>query len=509
MLIYLPALIAVAQAQQTPTWETLQRAFAYDTTKPLNAKETLAQSRLKLSFTNLRGETVTALYQKPDGTGLFPCVALLHGLGGSKEQLFSLMAPDLVKQGFAVIALDAALHGERKVEGKSPQAAFLQVVPDTVKDWRQALDWLGTRPEINKNRIGLLGYSMGAFQGSILMGVEPRFQAATLCVGGDPFVKFPGASLASPSNFIGHATPRPVYFANGTKDTTVTPAASKVLISAAKAPKIVNWIESGHILPTDEVKKGLSWLALRLKLPTAADKYAAPEAAALSFAPVEDTEARVEKVSFTNAAKEAVSGLYVRPKDGTGPFPLVLVLHGKGHSKEKMLNTMKREFASRGIAAIALDAAGHGDRKPLTDTETIFTTTIKDYRQLLPNLLERPELSPEKVGLIGFSMGAMMGTILTAIDERIRVALPCVGGELESLPESCRPALFAPSLTDRPIAFVNGHNDPTVPEAAVKKLHAALGASANPTIFWYDEADHTIPKPTLRLGTDWLLEKLK
>ena len=507
MLTPLPVLIVLLQPAQVPSWETLQQSFAYDASAPLSAKETLEGQRLRLSFINARGETVTALYQKPDGPGPFPCVALLHGLGGNKEQFFNGMAPELVKQGFAVIALDAALHGERKVEGKSPQAAFIKVVPDTVKDWRQALDWLGTRPEINKSRIGLLGYSMGAFQGSILMGVEPRFQAATLCVGGDPFVKFPGAALASPSNFIGHAAPRPVYFANGTKDTTITPAASKVLISAAKVPKIVNWIECGHMLPADEVKKGLQWLALRLKLPMAADQYAAPEAAALSFAPVEDAEARVEKVSFTNARKDIVSGLYVRPKDGAGPFPLVLVLHGRGHSKERMLNTMKREFASRGIAAIALDAAGHGERKPVTDTETIFTTTIKDYRQLLPNLLERPEINSERVGLIGFSMGAMMGTILTAIDERIRVALPCVGGELESLPEICSPALFAPYLADRPIALINGHNDPTVPESASKKLHAAVGT--NPTVFWYDEADHTIPKPTLRLGTDWLVEKLK
>lgn len=509
MLPPLPALITRAQAPQAPSWETLTKAFAYDSRAPLSAKETTDGNRIKLSFTNLRGERVTALYQKPDGPGPFPCVALLHGLGGSKEQLFALMAPELVKQGFAVIALDAALHGERKVEGKEPLGAFLKVVPDTVKDWRQALDWLSARPELDKSRIGLLGYSMGAMMGSILMGVEPRFQAATLCVGGDLFTKLPPAiaALASPSNFIGHATPRPLYFVNGTKDTTVPPAANKLLHDAAKAPKLIHWVESGHILPAEEVKKGLSWLTLRLKLPAAADRFAAPDAATLRFAPVEDTDARVEKVSFTNAANEAVSGLYVRPKDGTGPFPLVLVLHGKGHSKERMLNTMKREFASRGIAAVALDAAGHGERKPVADTEAIFTTTIQDYRQLLPNLLERPELNPEKVGLLGFSMGAMMGTILTAVDERIRVALPCVGGELDTLPATCRPALFAPYVTDRPIAFVNGHNDPTIPEAAAKKLHAALGT--NPTVFWYDEADHTIPKPTLRLGTDWLVEKLK
>ncbi len=504
------ALISLLQPTQVPSWETLQQSFTYDASAPLSAKETLEGHRLKLSFTNVRGETVTALYQKPDGPGPFPCVALLHGLGGNKEQFFNGMAPELIKQGFAVIALDAALHGERKVEGKSPQAAFIKVVPDTVKDWRQALDWLGRRPEINKRRIGLLGYSMGAFQGSILMGVEPRFQAATLCVGGDPFVKFPGAALASPSNFIGHAAPRPVYFANGTKDTTVTPAASKVLISAAKAPKIVNWIECGHILPADEVKKGLHWLALRLKLPAAADEYAAPEAATLSFTPVEDTEARVEKVSFTNsnAQKDIVSGLYVRPKDGTGPFPLVLVLHGRGHSKERMLNTMKREFASRGIAALALDAVGHGERPPIVSYNLMFSQTIQDYRQVLTPMLERPELNQEKVGIIGFSMGAMMGTILAAVDERIRATLLCVGGILDRPHEfsQINLAAFAPFLTDRPIAFINGHNDPTVPESASKKLHAAVGT--NPTIFWYDEADHTIPKPTLRLGTDWLIGKL-
>lgn len=229
----------------------------------------------------------------------------------------------------------------------------------------------------------------------------------------------------------------------------------------------------------------------------------------LRFSAVDDTEARVERLSFANAFGEPVSGLYVRPKDGSGPFPLVLVLHGRGHSKERMLGTMKRELASRGVAALALDAAGHGERKPVEDVATIFTTTVKDYRLLLPSLLKRPELDPARVGLIGFSMGGMMGTILSAIEPRIRASLLCVAGDLETLPPAVRPAHFAPYLTDRPIAFVNGHHDPVVPEAAAQKLHAALGAGSPPTVFWYNEADHTIPKPVLRKGTDWLLEKLR
>lgn len=509
-------------------WDVLKAAYAYDSAKPLDAKEQPEEIdhdaiRVRMTFTDLRGESVPGILLKPTGKGPFPCLVLLHGLGGNKEQLLELVGPELTKKGFAVFAIDAKLHGARKQEGEDPKQPLklVALIPDTVRDWRQALDWLSKRPDIQPGRIGLMGYSMGAIMGSILAGVDSRVQASCLCVGGDPIKPMLGlvpanvrslGELASPSNYIGHAAPRPVYLVNGTKDTTITPEAARRLIAAAKQPRVSVWVESGHLLPADAVRKGIDWVTNRLRLPAGAERYADPGALAKpELLPVEDADCRVEKLTFTNATKESVSGLYVRPKTGEGPFPLVLVLHGRGHSKERMLNTMKREFAQRGVAALALDAAFHGDRAPkeakTPDPELLFTATIQDYRQVLHWALERPELDPNRVGVLGFSMGAMMGTILTGLDLRIQAATLCVGGELETLPELARPAAYAPFIADRPVCFVNGHKDPVVPEAAALKLHAA--AKDPKTVIWYDEPDHTLPKPTLRQGTDWLIARLK
>ena len=41
MLTPLPALIALLQPVQVPSWETLQQAIAYDSSTPLEAKETV------------------------------------------------------------------------------------------------------------------------------------------------------------------------------------------------------------------------------------------------------------------------------------------------------------------------------------------------------------------------------------------------------------------------------------------------------------------------------------
>ena len=41
MLTPLPALVVLLQPAQVPSWETLQRALAYDSSTPLEAKETV------------------------------------------------------------------------------------------------------------------------------------------------------------------------------------------------------------------------------------------------------------------------------------------------------------------------------------------------------------------------------------------------------------------------------------------------------------------------------------
>ncbi len=55
---------------------------------------------------------------------------------------------------------------------------------DTVTDVRRLVDWAQTRPEVDPERIALVGFSMSAIVASIVLANEPRIAAGVLMVGG-------------------------------------------------------------------------------------------------------------------------------------------------------------------------------------------------------------------------------------------------------------------------------------------------------------------------------------
>ena len=138
-----------------------------------------------------------------------------------------------------------------------------------ILDYRQVIGYLAIRPDVDSKRLGLIGNSMGAMMGAILTGVDDRIKYAALSVGGDPIrlriAAMPPeqrnvAESISPSNYIGHIAPRPTYLINALQDETMNEAASKLLLSAAKEPKTIVWVKSGHVLPPDERQKPVAWL---------------------------------------------------------------------------------------------------------------------------------------------------------------------------------------------------------------------------------------------------------
>ena len=54
----------------------------------------------------------------------------------------------------------------------------------SVTDIRQIIDWASVRPEIDKERIAVLGISLGSFVSEIAMGVDKRIKAGIFIVGG-------------------------------------------------------------------------------------------------------------------------------------------------------------------------------------------------------------------------------------------------------------------------------------------------------------------------------------
>lgn len=81
-----------------------------------------------------------------------PAIIVGHPMGAVKEQSSNLYAQKLAEQGFVTLAIDLSFWGES--EGQPRNA----VAPDIyAEDFSAAVDYLGTRPFIDRERIGVLG----------------------------------------------------------------------------------------------------------------------------------------------------------------------------------------------------------------------------------------------------------------------------------------------------------------------------------------------------------------
>ena len=95
-----------------------------------------------------------------------------HPMGAVKEQSSNLYAQKLAEQGFVTLAIDLSFWGES--EGQPRNA----VSPDIyTEDFSAAVDYLGTRPFIDQNKIGALGIcGSGSFAISAAK-IDPRMKA--------------------------------------------------------------------------------------------------------------------------------------------------------------------------------------------------------------------------------------------------------------------------------------------------------------------------------------------
>lgn len=275
---------SLAQKQQKvapkPDFAKLRIAYDYNAKTPLQVQEKPKADPdayvAHLTLKGANGETVPGGFMRPKKPGVYPCVLLLHGWTSDKETMLNGFGKPLVKAGYAVLALDAPRHGERKIPNHNLELLndFPLAMREGNRDYRRALDYLATRKDINKKRIGLLGYSMGSMMGAILSSVDKRIQACALCVGGDVTLPYaqnmpPEARSAvysiAPSLFASHIAPCPLYMINGKQDTTVNAQATKLLFDAAKKPKEIVWVNAGHILPAEYAARPVKWLITKLK----------------------------------------------------------------------------------------------------------------------------------------------------------------------------------------------------------------------------------------------------
>jgi dienelactone hydrolase len=190
-----------------------------------------------------------------------------------------------------------------------------------------------------------------------------------------------------------------------------------------------------------------------------------------------------------------------------------------------MIRLFGRLLAARGIACFALDARDHGERKP-TGTPAgpngmrfaaVMRTTVGDYRLALDYLKTRQDVDSARVGLLGYSMGAMMGSVLGGVDQRVKALVLEVGGDpirpfVLGLPPTQRdpaefvsPSNYVGHIAPRPVLFINAKADQTIKEDAARRLQEA--AREPKEIIWA-EGGHILAPTDAQKGVAWLAEKL-
>jgi dienelactone hydrolase len=136
-----------------------------------------------------------------------------------------------------------------------------------------------------------------------------------------------------------------------------------------------------------------------------------------------------------NIRVESFPGFYItgnlyRPVNAKEKNAAVLSPHG--HLKDKRLTHYVQKrcavLARMGAIVFAYDMVGHGDSHQVDSHNIPIALLLQTWnsKRVLEYLLSRPDVDPERTGITGGSGGGTQTFILAAIDDRIKVSVPCV-----------------------------------------------------------------------------------
>lgn len=200
----------------------------------------------------------------------YPAVVLLGGVAAGKS------AVDYVT-GISNVVVAAPDYPYRPRESYTA-GRFLRDLPairrgalDVVPSVMLLYDYLVQRPDVDPERIILVGYSFGAPFVPCLAALDRRPAAAVMVFGGGDLPALirhnlrgpagPAGSAAigalsavllrplEPLRYAGRISPVPLLMINGTRDPDIPPEYANRIYRKAKQPKRQIWLEAPHVSP--------------------------------------------------------------------------------------------------------------------------------------------------------------------------------------------------------------------------------------------------------------------
>ena len=231
--------------------------------------------------------TVHAEYYRPSGKGPFPCVLILDITAGDMT-ISRTIAKHLAKSGIGGVCVYMSYYGPRRPPGCSVRLLSSDVeqtfdcIRQTVLDLRRAVAWMESRPEIDRQRLGIMGTSLGSFMAALTAEVEPKLGRVAVLLGGADFVdgyhdhpraagifKFLEAlgvtreilkeaiAPVDPITLAGNLKNRKVLIVAAKNDEIVPPRMAESLWNATGRQRII-WLNAGHLSAALYLLSGLN-----------------------------------------------------------------------------------------------------------------------------------------------------------------------------------------------------------------------------------------------------------
>jgi dienelactone hydrolase len=119
------------------------------------------------------GSSFPGLFVRGEGEGPRPCLVFCNGLDSIKEMIFLAIRDAFASRGISVLAIDHPGVGEAlRLKG-------LTAIVDTERWAGAAVDYLEGREDVDANRLGMIGWSLGGYYSPRAACYEKRFK---LCV---------------------------------------------------------------------------------------------------------------------------------------------------------------------------------------------------------------------------------------------------------------------------------------------------------------------------------------